>query len=72
MGEVGAAFVVPRNGFQLSVEEVVAFSRANMANYKVPRHVHIVAELPLNASGKVLKDELRAQHSTAASPRESR
>jgi acyl-CoA synthetase (AMP-forming)/AMP-acid ligase II len=73
MGEVGAAFVVPRNGFQLSVEEIVAFSRANMANYKVPRHVHIVAaELPLNASGKVLKDELRAQHLAAASRRESR
>jgi acyl-CoA synthetase (AMP-forming)/AMP-acid ligase II len=72
MGEAGAAFVVPRNGFQLSDEEIVAFSRANMANYKVPRHVHIVAELPLNASGKVIKDELRAQHPAAASPRESR
>ena len=72
MGEVGAAFVLPRNGFQLSAEEIVAFSRANMANYKVPRYVHIVAELPLNASGKVLKDKLRAQHCAAASPRESR
>ena len=70
MGEVGVAFVVPRNGFQLSVEEIVTFSRAHMANYKVPRHVHIVTELPLNASGKVLKHELRARaaHAAAASP----
>ena len=41
-------------------EDVVAFGRASMANYKVPRHVQIVEELPLNASGKVLKNELRA------------
>ncbi len=32
-----------------------------MANFKVPRHVEIVAALPLNASGKVLKRELRAR-----------
>jgi acyl-CoA synthetase (AMP-forming)/AMP-acid ligase II len=70
MGEVGAAFIVPRKGFQLSAEDIVAFSRANMANYKVPRHVRIVAGLPLNSSGKVLKNELRAQHSAAQSPRE--
>ena len=33
--------------------------REHMANYKVPRHVEVVDELPLNASGKVLKFELR-------------
>ena len=35
--------------------------REHMANYKVPRRVEIVDELPLNASGKVLKYELRAR-----------
>jgi HIP---CoA ligase len=60
MGEVGAAFVIARNGRGVTADDVVAFSRTNMANYKVPRHVHIVKELPLNASGKVLKNELRA------------
>jgi acyl-CoA synthetase (AMP-forming)/AMP-acid ligase II len=60
MGEVGAAFVITRAGRDVTPDEVIAFSRANMANYKVPRHVHIVDELPLNASGKVLKNELRA------------
>jgi acyl-coenzyme A synthetase/AMP-(fatty) acid ligase len=32
-----------------------------MANYKVPRRVEVVAELPVNATGKVVKDELRAR-----------
>jgi acyl-CoA synthetase (AMP-forming)/AMP-acid ligase II len=67
MGEVGAAFVVPRTGRRLDADEIVAFGRANMANYKVPRHVHVVTELPLNASGKVLKYELRER--AAAHPR---
>lgn len=59
MGEVGMAFVVPRPGAQLDPAEVIAWSRANMANYKVPRFVEVVDELPRNASGKVLKYELR-------------
>jgi acyl-CoA synthetase (AMP-forming)/AMP-acid ligase II len=40
---------------------VVAFARQAMANYKVPRRVEIVAALPLNATGKVLKHVLRAR-----------
>ena len=32
-----------------------------MANYKVPRQVHMVEALPLNATGKVVKDQMRAQ-----------
>lgn len=60
LGEVGAAFVVPRAGRAITAADVIAFSRTHMANYKVPRHVYVVTELPLNASGKVLKDQLRA------------
>jgi acyl-CoA synthetase (AMP-forming)/AMP-acid ligase II len=59
MGEVGLAFVVPRPGAALTPEAVVAWCREQMANYKVPRRVEIVASLPTNASGKVLKYELR-------------
>lgn len=70
MGEVGAAFVVPRSGRAITPAEVIEFSRGRMANYKVPRHVHVVTELPLNASGKVLKAELRA--SAIAAPAESK
>ena len=59
LGEVGMAFVVPRPGVELTPEQVIAWSRENMANFKVPRRVQIVVELPFNASGKVMKFELR-------------
>jgi len=59
MGEVGKAFVVARSGQQVDADEVIAFARERMANYKVPRSVEVVDVLPRNASGKVLKFELR-------------
>lgn len=59
MGEVGHAFVVPRHGGSVDPDEVIAWSRERFANFKVPRRVHVVDALPLNASGKVLKYELR-------------
>jgi len=59
LGEVGHAFVVPAAGRRLEPEALIAWSRANMANYKVPRRVYVVDRLPLNANGKVRKDELR-------------
>jgi acyl-CoA synthetase (AMP-forming)/AMP-acid ligase II len=70
MGEVGMAFVVPAPGKSFTPDDVVAWCRAHMANYKVPRRVEIVDALPLNASGKVLKFELRerARTSSAATP----
>src|SRR5262249_42776611 len=61
LGEVGMAFVVPRAGVKLAPDDVVAWSREHMANFKVPRAVEVVDELPHNASGKVLKYELRAR-----------
>ncbi len=59
LGEVGCAFVVPRAGETVDPDEVIAWSKERMANYKVPRRVEVVDALPLNASGKVLKYELR-------------
>jgi acyl-CoA synthetase (AMP-forming)/AMP-acid ligase II len=61
LGEVGCAFVVPRPGTETDglEESLVAWARDEMANYKVPREVRIIEGLPLNASGKVLKTELR-------------
>ena len=61
LGEVGMAFVVLRAGATVGEADVIAWSREQMANYKVPRRVEIVDALPLNATGKVLKDELRAR-----------
>ena len=59
MGEVGMAFVVPLSGAELSEAEVIAWAREHMANYKVPRFVRVVRELPMNAMGKVMKFVLR-------------
>jgi acyl-CoA synthetase (AMP-forming)/AMP-acid ligase II len=57
LGEVGMAFLVVSE--DVSPDEIIEWSRAQMANYKVPRVVQIVDELPLNATGKVMKDVLR-------------
>jgi acyl-CoA synthetase (AMP-forming)/AMP-acid ligase II len=59
MGEVGMAFVVPRPGATLEPAELIDWCRGEMANFKAPRRVEIVSALPTNASGKVLKYELR-------------
>jgi acyl-CoA synthetase (AMP-forming)/AMP-acid ligase II len=59
LGEVGVAFVVAKPDASLDGDEVVAWARDAMANFKVPRRVEVVESLPLNASGKVLKFELR-------------
>jgi HIP---CoA ligase len=59
LGEVGRAFVVPAVGRVPTEDEVIAFCRDRLANYKVPRSVVVVDSLPRNASGKVLKGELR-------------
>jgi acyl-CoA synthetase (AMP-forming)/AMP-acid ligase II len=61
MGEVGMAFVVLRPGEAATPEEIVEWCRGEMANFKAPRYVELVDELPLNATGKVLKYQLREQ-----------
>ena len=59
LGEVGMAFVVVDG--DITPERIIEWSRGQMANYKVPRAVEIVDDLPRNATGKVVKDELRAR-----------
>jgi acyl-CoA synthetase (AMP-forming)/AMP-acid ligase II len=59
MGEVGCACVVLRPGQQLDEPTLIAWSRERMANYKVPRFVRFLPALPVNASNKVMKNELR-------------
>jgi HIP---CoA ligase len=61
LGEVAMAFVVPRAGASVDTDELRAWCREQMANYKVPRYVEVVDALPLNAANKVLKYELRAR-----------
>jgi acyl-CoA synthetase (AMP-forming)/AMP-acid ligase II len=59
LGEVGAAFVVARPGAPADPAEIIDWCRERMANFKAPRTVIVVDALPRNASGKVLKFELR-------------
>lgn len=59
MGEVGHAFVVPRAGTPITGDNLRTWARETMANYKVPRAVVLVDDLPRNAGGKVVKAELR-------------
>jgi acyl-CoA synthetase (AMP-forming)/AMP-acid ligase II len=61
LGEVGMAFVVLNEGTTTTGDELTTWSRDHMANYKAPRRVEILDALPLNATGKVMKEELRAR-----------
>jgi acyl-CoA synthetase (AMP-forming)/AMP-acid ligase II len=66
MGEVGRAYVV-RSDDAVTVDDVVAFCKERLANFKVPRQVEFVDALPRNLSGKVLKTALRDGRSTPSS-----
>jgi acyl-CoA synthetase (AMP-forming)/AMP-acid ligase II len=60
LGEVGMAWIVPSDEPVLA-EELARWSRDRMANFKVPRRVENIGELPRNALGKVRKVDLRAR-----------
>jgi acyl-CoA synthetase (AMP-forming)/AMP-acid ligase II len=64
LGQVGMAFIVPRPPAP-GEDEVIAWCRERMANYKVPRRVELIGELPLTASGKVRKTALRDRAAAA-------
>jgi acyl-CoA synthetase (AMP-forming)/AMP-acid ligase II len=68
LGEVGLAYVVARTGEKVDEAGLLAFAKEKMANYKVPRSVALVDQLPVNAGGKVMKHLLRQQaHETKGS-----
>ena len=58
-GEQPVAFVAPNEGVILDEKSLQQFVRGKLADYKVPRRVTILAALPRNATGKVLKTALR-------------
>ena len=59
MGEVGKAFIVRREGSGLTEQDVLDFASEHLANFKRPRTVEFVETFPRNASGKIVKTELR-------------
>ena len=58
-GEVVKAFIVPKQRGKLDVEQLIAWARANMSYYKVPRVVEVLDALPATGAGKVLRRLLR-------------
>jgi fatty-acyl-CoA synthase len=63
-GEVGQAVVVVREGHRLSAEELLAHLDGRLARYKIPQRVRFVAELPHNASGKLVKSRVKEMVNT--------
>ena len=65
LGEVPKAFVVLQPGPPIDAAEIIGWARGELANFKVPRAVEFLDALPVNATGKVVKDELRARREPA-------
>ena len=61
-GEVGVAVVVARPGASVEGEAVIASLKSRLANFKIPKRCHVVADLPRNTMGKVQKNLLRDQY----------
>ena len=57
-GQVPVAFVVPRAGITLGVEELLDYTAQKLARYKQPRSIHFTERLPRTSSGKLLRREL--------------
>jgi long-chain acyl-CoA synthetase len=64
-GEQPMAFVAAREGAVLDGKSIQQFVRERLADYKVPKQVNVVPALPRNATGKILKTELRKTASQA-------
>jgi acyl-CoA synthetase (AMP-forming)/AMP-acid ligase II len=65
-GEIVVAFVTATDGTAIEPTALRQFCRQRLATFKVPEVVTVIAEMPLNASGKILKRELRARLGPAA------
>jgi len=61
-GEVGKAFVVLKPDAQIADNDILQHLRANLANFKVPKSVEFLDEFHKGGSGKILKQELRANY----------
>ncbi|MCD8569736.1 MAG: hypothetical protein LRY50_15925, partial [Geovibrio sp.] len=51
----------PKEGANLDIKDIKKYLREKLANYKIPRHIYIRQDLPLTATGKVLKRELKRE-----------
>jgi fatty-acyl-CoA synthase len=67
--EAITAVIVLKDGASLTAETVRSHVKDRIADFKVPKRVEFVAELPRNQSGKLLKRELRAERTETPAPR---
>jgi fatty-acyl-CoA synthase len=63
--EAVTAVVVPKAGATLTAQDIHTYCETHLSRYKAPKHVEIADQLPKNASGKILKRELRQRHNDA-------
>lgn len=61
MGEEIRAYVVLKDGYSISEKELVDWTQERIASYKYPRQIRFITQLPMTATGKILKKELRKQ-----------
>ena len=61
-GEAVKACVVPKPGSEIDPDDIIAFTRERLAGFKVPKTVDVIAVMPRNASGKILRKDLRAPY----------
>jgi long-chain acyl-CoA synthetase len=59
-GEAVVAYVSVTPGASVTRDELIAFARVHLAAYKVPREIHLVADIPKTATGKIRRQEFRS------------
>ena len=59
MGEEIKAYVVLKQDKKVSEQELIEWTKEHIASYKYPRHIEFLSALPMSATGKILKKELR-------------
>ena len=64
-GEAVTAVIVPRDGSSIAEANIIATLKEKIANFKVPKRVYVVEELPRNTMGKVQKNLLREKFSAS-------
>jgi fatty-acyl-CoA synthase len=69
--EAVAVVVVAKKGQQITAEELLAFGREHLSSYKAPKYAVLAVDLPRNASGKILKRELRQKYADLAQAAEA-
>lgn len=60
-GEIPVAYVKPKDGANLTEKDLKTYLKEHLANYKLPKHIHVETDLPMTVTGKILKRELKAK-----------